>query len=159
MEATPTNVATLPREVTKRSGQRAAFDAEKIRSALERAGAASGEFGADEAALLAAQVGKVLIHRFHGEAPSIEQIQDVVEQTLIAANHLRTARGYIVYRERHATLRTDRQTLVDVESSVNEYLSRADWRVNANANQGYSLGGLILNVAGKVTANYWLSHV
>ena len=40
-----------------------------------------------------------------------------------------------------------------------EYLTRADWRVNANANQGYSLGGLILNVAGKVTANYWLSHV
>jgi ribonucleoside-triphosphate reductase len=31
--------------------------------------------------------------------------------------------------------------------------------VNANANQGYSLGGLILNVAGKVTANYWLSNV
>ncbi|CAG9183194.1 Anaerobic ribonucleoside-triphosphate reductase [Cupriavidus laharis] len=51
------------------------------------------------------------------------------------------------------------RTLVDVESSVNEYLNRQDWRVNANANQGYSLGGLILNVAGKVTANYWLSHV
>ncbi|CAG2142560.1 hypothetical protein LMG31506_02700 [Cupriavidus yeoncheonensis] len=51
------------------------------------------------------------------------------------------------------------RTLVDVESSVNEYLNREDWRVNANANQGYSLGGLILNVAGKVTANYWLSHV
>ncbi|VUZ22963.1 Anaerobic ribonucleoside-triphosphate reductase [uncultured Comamonas sp.] len=48
---------------------------------------------------------------------------------------------------------------VDVQSAINEYLTRADWRVNANANQGYSLGGLILNVAGKVTANYWLSHV
>lgn len=48
---------------------------------------------------------------------------------------------------------------VDVERSVNEYLSRQDWRVNANANQGYSLGGLILNVSGKVIANYWLSHV
>ena len=51
------------------------------------------------------------------------------------------------------------QTLVDVESSMEEYLEQRDWRVNANANQGYSLGGLILNVAGKVTANYWLSHV
>jgi len=50
-------------------------------------------------------------------------------------------------------------TTVDVESSVNEYLDRKDWRIHANANQGYSLGGLILNVAGKVTANYWLSHV
>ena len=50
-------------------------------------------------------------------------------------------------------------TTVDVESSINEYLDRKDWRIHANANQGYSLGGLILNVAGKVTANYWLSHV
>ena len=59
----------------------------------------------------------------------------------------------------HATPCTDHRTLVNVESSINEYLTRTDWRVNANANQGYSLGGLILNVAGKVTANYWLSHV
>lgn len=49
--------------------------------------------------------------------------------------------------------------MVDVTSSMNEYLDRSDWRVNANANQGYSLGGLILNTAGKVTANYWLSNV
>jgi ribonucleoside-triphosphate reductase len=51
------------------------------------------------------------------------------------------------------------KTLIDVESSVKEYLSQADWRVNANANQGYSLGGLILNVSGKVIANYWLNHI
>ena len=148
-----------PREVITRSGERAPFDAKKIESALQRAGAATGEFDAEEGALLAAQVRKVLMFRFHGRAPQIEQIQDVVEQTLVAANHLKTARAYIVYREKHATLRRDRQTLVDVNASVSEYLSRSDWRVNANANQGYSLGGLILNVAGKVTANYWLSHV
>ncbi len=152
-------VSGWPREVLKRSGLREAFNADKIRSALARAGQASGEFDGAEAQLLCAQVVKVLGHRFNGAAPTIEQIQDVVEQTLIAANHLRTARGYIVYREQHAQLRSDRQTLVDVEASINEYLTRADWRVNANANQGYSLGGLILNVAGKVTANYWLSHV
>ena len=152
-------LVTLPREVVLRSGQRVPFDAERIRAALASAGQASGEYGAEEASLLTAQVTKVLIHRFHGEAPTVEQIQDVAEQTLIAANHLATARAYIVYREQHATLRADKQTLVDVESSINEYLTRADWRVNANANQGYSLGGLILNVAGKVTANYWLSHV
>ncbi len=152
-------LVTLPREVVLRSGQRVPFDAERIRAALASAGQAAGEYGAEEAALLTAQVTKVLIHRFHGEAPTVEQIQDVAEQTLIAANHLATARAYIVYREQHAQLRADKQTLVDVESSINEYLTRADWRVNANANQGYSLGGLILNVAGKVTANYWLSHV
>src|SRR5690606_17798822 len=50
-------------------------------------------------------------------------------------------------------------TAVDVAATINEYLDRSDWRVNANANQGYSLGGLILNTAGKVIANYWLSEV
>jgi len=53
----------------------------------------------------------------------------------------------------------ENKSLIDVESSVEEYLSQADWRVNANANQGYSLGGLILNVSGKVIANYWLNHI
>lgn len=49
--------------------------------------------------------------------------------------------------------------MVDPIETVEEYVSRSDWRVNANANQDYSLGGLILNAAGKVTANYWLSEV
>ena len=44
--------------------------------------------------------------------------------------------------------------VVEVGSSIDEYLGRTDWRVNANANQGYSLGGLILQTAGKVVANY-----
>jgi len=60
---------------------------------------------------------------------------------------------------RDSLLQRSGQVLVDPVTSVEEYLSRADWRVNANANQGYSLGGLILNVAGKVTANYWLDRV
>ncbi len=152
-------VAVLPREVLKRDGRRAPFDANKIRSAILRAGQATGEFGEAEADLLTAQAAKVLIHKYHGTPPGIEGIQDVVEQTLIAANHLETARAYIVYRESHKKLREDRKTVVDVEASINEYLSRQDWRVNANANQGYSLGGLILNVSGKVVANYWLNHV
>ncbi len=152
-------LSALPREVIKRGGQRASFDASKIRSALLRAGQATSEFGEAEADLLTAQAVKVLIHKFHGSPPGIEAIQDVVEQSLIAANHLNTARAYIVYRETHKKLRQDRKTVVDVEASINEYLSRQDWRVNANANQGYSLGGLILNVSGKVVANYWLNHV
>ena len=48
---------------------------------------------------------------------------------------------------------------VAVSDTINEYLSRSDWRVNANANQGYSLGGMILNTAGKIIANYWLDEV
>lgn len=48
---------------------------------------------------------------------------------------------------------------LDIIRSITEYLDRQDWRVQANANQGYSLGGLILNSSGKMIANYWLSHV
>ena len=54
---------------------------------------------------------------------------------------------------------TDGTVLIDPISTVDEYLDRSDWRVNANANQGYSVGGLILNAAGKTIANYWLSKV
>ncbi|MBX5471195.1 MAG: ribonucleoside triphosphate reductase [Acetobacteraceae bacterium] len=42
---------------------------------------------------------------------------------------------------------------------IANYLARADWRVNANANQGYSLGGLILNAAGRMVAEYWLDQI
>ncbi len=151
---------TLPTQVIKRDGERVSFDASKIQSAIARAGQATGEFGELEAQLLVAQVVKVLAHRYgEGRDPDIEGIQDVVEQTLISANHFETARSYIVYREQRAKLRADRRTLVDVTSSINEYLDRSDWRVAANANQGYSLGGLILNTSGKMIANYWLSHV
>lgn len=48
---------------------------------------------------------------------------------------------------------------IDPISTVHEYIDRLDWRVNANANQDYSLGGLILNGSGKIIANYWLSEV
>jgi anaerobic ribonucleoside-triphosphate reductase len=152
-------IAPEPSGVVTRDGATVPFDRARIRSAIERAGQATGAFGADEAELLAIQAVKVLRHRFAGETPTIEQIQDVVEQVLISANHVTTARAYIVYREQHAKLRRSQQTLVDVASSIDDYLDRSDWRVQANANQGYSLGGLILNVSGKLIANYWLSHV
>ncbi len=146
--------------VITRDGQTVSFDASKIAKAIEKAGQATGEFGLDEAWLLANQVVKVLKHRFaHGTAPQIEQIQDVVEQCLISANYYKTARAYIVYREQRERGRQDKKTVVDVISSINEYLDRSDWRVKANANQGYSLGGLILNISGKMIANYWLNHV
>ncbi len=158
--AIQTNFPAPPIRVIKRDGVEVCFDAAKIESAIQRAGQASGEFGAAEAGLLAAQAIKVLAHRFSdGRLPDIEDIQDVVEQTLISANHFGTARAYIIYREQHHKLRADRRTLVDVSSSINEYLDRSDWRVAANANQGYSLGGLILNTSGKMIANYWLNHV
>ena len=157
-----------PSEIITRQGTSMAFDAQRIASAIEKAGFVTGEVDSQEAQLLTAQVLKVLGHRHLSQSaeetaaqalPSVEDIQDIVEQVLISANHFETARTYIVYREQRARARRDAKTYVDVEASVNEYLDQADWRVNANANQGYSLGGLNLNVSGKVIANYWLSHV
>ncbi|GAB0148349.1 MULTISPECIES: ribonucleoside triphosphate reductase [Marichromatium] len=160
MDTTQTDLPSIPTRALKRDGTEVRFDVSKIESAILRAGQASGEFDAAEARLLTAQVIKVLAHRSNdGRSPDIEGIQDIIEQTLISANHFETARAYIVYREQHKKLRDDSRTLVDVGSSINEYLDRSDWRVSANANQGYSLGGLILNTSGKMIANYWLNHV
>lgn len=145
--------------VTKRDGTLAPFDSSKIYNAINKAGVTTGEFGEQESWLLTAQVLKVLKHKFAESLPSIEQIQDVVEQVLISANYFATAKAYILYRDQRNRARADHKVMVDVESSINEYLEKLDWRINENANQGYSNGGLILNVSGKVTANYWLSHV
>jgi len=149
---------SVPQSVIKRDGQFDAFDSSRIRAAISKAAQVTREFTQGEAERLTAHVVKILSMR-HNPILTIEQVQDCVEQTLLAADYFQTARAYIVYREQRAKLRADSRTLVDVEASINEYLAQSDWRVNANANQGYSLGGLILNVAGKVTANYWLSHV
>lgn len=145
--------------VTKRDGTLAPFDSNRIYNAILKAGTSTNEFGEQEAWLLTGQVLKVLKHKFVESLPSIEQIQDIVEQVLISANYFATAKAYILYRDQRNRSRADKKVMVDVESSINEYLEKLDWRVNANANQGYSNGGLILNVSGKVTANYWLSHV
>ena len=145
--------------VIKRDGAVRDFDAAKITHALERAGQSTGELTPEAAREVTERGVLPRLAALGGITPHIEQIQDAVECALFDAGYRVTLRAYIVYREQHRKLRETRKTLVDVESSMNEYLQQTDWRVNANANQGYSLGGLILNVSGKVVANYWLSHV
>ena len=104
---------------------------------------------------LAATVAEALT-RDGNVCPGVETIQNHVEEALVRAG--RTGARRATSCTASSTRGCARcATLVDVESAMEEYLEQRDWRVNANANQGYSLGGLILNVAGKVTANYWLS--
>ena len=111
MSVPATQVARLPARIRRRDGSETPFDSEKIANAIRRAGEATGEFGTDESRLLTAQVVKVLSHGHFGDGiPDIERIQDIVEQTLIAANHLATARAYISYRDQHKRLRDDRRT-------------------------------------------------
>lgn len=144
------------KQVIKRDGKSVKFNLKKIVSAIRRAGESSGEFGYDEALDLTNDV----IQKFDGkEEASVEEIQDAVEDVLSESGYKKTAKAYILYREQHSKLRNDNVVMVDAIKSIDDYLDRSDWRVNANANQGYSLGGMILNTSGKVTANYWLSHV
>ena len=142
------------KSITKRDGTLADFDGDKIYNAILRAGEITSEFDGDDAWLLTAQVMKILSHKFDESLPSVEDIQDVVEQVLISSNYFKTAKSYILYRDKRNRLRGDGKTVIDVESSINEYLENLDWRIKENANQGYSNGGLILNVSGKVTAAY-----
>ncbi len=158
--ATSDSNCEIPAMIIKRDGQRVSFDNDKVFRAILHAGQVTGEYDQDEVRVLTDKVLRLVSYRFWGnKAPDVEQIQDMVEQCLAASGYFDTAKAYILYRERHKNLRDTRKTLLDVEASIDEYLEKLDWRVRANANQGYSLGGMILNVSGKVTANYWLNHV
>lgn len=153
-----------PKEITlkhviKRDGTFAPFDEEKITKAIHGAALETDEFGLSESRFLAHNIA-LQLERYHAKSPpTIEDIQDMVEKILIENNHIKTAKAYILYREQHAKLRAEQKSFVNAVSSVDEYVDQLDWRVKANANLGYSLGGLILNLSGKVVANYWLNRV
>lgn len=53
----------------------------------------------------------------------------------------------------------ERDTKVSSKVSIQEYIDKEDWRINANANVGYSNAGLVSNISGKLIANYWLDNV
>lgn len=109
-KTSPIEMEKAPIEsVTKRDGTLAPFDSSKIFNAINKAGQNTGEFGEEESWLLTAQVMKVLKHKFAESLPSIEQIQDVVEQVLISANYFATAKAYILYRDQRNRMRSDKK--------------------------------------------------
>lgn len=152
------SVSTPEQSVAKRDGKKVVFDGEKIFHAVRKAGEATGDFKDKKAREIADSV-IALIKESKKAIVPIEEIQDIVEYAIMNAGYYKTARGYIVYREKRMHARSIKNVAVDAAETINEYLEQNDWRVNANANQGYSLGGMILNTAGKVIANYWLSHI
>jgi ribonucleoside-triphosphate reductase len=152
-------IANTLKFVIKRDGTFVPFDIEKIAKAIQSAAESTEEFGLAESKFLAHNVTAILTKEHSKSAPSIEDIQDIVEKVLIENGHIKTAKAYILYREQHAKLRVEQQSFVNAVSSVDEYVDQLDWRVKANANLGYSLGGLILNLSGKVVANYWLNRI
>ena len=145
--------------IIKRDGSIKDFDENKIVAAIAKAGKATGEFSEATARRITEENVLPQLRALETTTPHIEQVQDAVETALFRVGCFKTLRAYIVYREQRRKTRDARKSWVNVEESINEYLERLDWRVNANANQGYSLGGLILNVSGKVVANYWLNYI
>ena len=120
------HLAPVFTHIIKRGGAIMPFDASKIAQALERAAQVTGEFDAAEAGRLTQYLVLPKIKVQGHVTPHIEQIQDAVEAALFDAGYPKTLRAYIVYREQHKKLRSDRKTLVDVESSMNEYLQQLD---------------------------------
>ena len=146
--------------VEKRDSRLMHFEKEKIERAIHKAAFATKEFGITEAKKITdLVVNYIESTNKKNNTISIEDIQDIVERSLMGGGYFKTAKAYILYREKRRQSRESKHAFVDVHKTMKEYIDRSDWRVNANANQGYSLGGLILNASGKLIANYWLNNI
>ena len=145
------------KSIKKRDGRTAKFDRKKIEKAIEKAGLETGEFDAAQAVELTDKVLGVLETRNQKRLPSVEDIQDIVEDALIDSKFKKTAKAYIIYRDQHKKLREITSNAhVDL---IDKYLKNLDWKVNENSNMGYSLQGLNNYVSAEITKTYWLDKI
>jgi len=157
-ELQPTALIT---SVHKRDGRTVPFDQKRINAAILRAYQAVGR-GEDEqrAQALSQKVVELLVNRLGPHAcPHVEQIQDIVEEVLILEGEVEVAKAYILYRNQRSQVRDTTKLLLDAMKLVDDYVERADWRVNENANMNYSLQGLNFYVASSIAARYWLNKI
>ena len=147
----------MHKSIKKRDGRTAKFDRKKIEKAIEKAGLETGEFDAAQAVELTDKVLGVLETRNQKRLPSVEDIQDIVEDALIDSKFKKTAKAYIIYRDQHKKLREIASNAhVDL---IDKYLENLDWKVNENSNMGYSLQGLNNYVSAEITKTYWLDKI
>jgi len=154
----------LLRSVVKRSGNKEAYNRNKIKAAIQKAiQAVTGADDEAKAEMLTQAVESKLHYlsetQYNCAAPTIEQIQDIIETELIAKNEASIAKAYILYRAKREAVRNTERLMLDINQTMDGYLSQSDWRVNENANVNFSLGGLILHNSGTITANYWLKNI
>ena len=161
-----TTIETKPvlRSVVKRSGDIEVFNRNKIKLAIQKAiEAVSGHTDEEKADILTAaveeQLKQLMASRHANSIPAIEEIQDIIENVLIEHNEARIAKAFILYRAKREAVRDAERLMIDIDKTMNGYLSKSDWRVNENANVNFSLGGLILHNSGTITANYWLKNI
>lgn len=152
------------KQVVKRSGEIKPYDRTKIYAAIGKAiEAVEKRPDPDKAEHLTVAVEEklklMMAGRHEHSIPAIEEIQDIVESVLIENNAVAIAKAYILYRARHEAIRDTKNLMLDINATMDGYLSQSDWRVNENANVNFSLGGLILHNSGTITANYWLKNI
>ena len=146
--------------VIKRDGSKVEFDPKRIFNAIVKAAEATAEFGEAEAQQITDTVENFLkSSKEYQDEVSVETIQDLVENSLMSDGYFKTARAYIIYREKRTEARSSRGTVIAVQDAIDEYVNQADWRVKENANMGYSIGGMIMRISGKIVANYWLDYI
>jgi anaerobic ribonucleoside-triphosphate reductase len=143
--------------IKKRNGTIVPFHPDKITTAITRAGEATGEFDEEIARRLMLRVLAIAHQALPGEIPSVEQIQDIVEEVLLSSQYKKAAKAYIIYRDQHARIR-EIVSRADVDL-IDRYLERADWQVNENSNMAYSLQGLNNYVASEISKIYWLNKI
>lgn len=152
------------RSVVKRSGEIEAYNRKKIEQAINKAiSAVEGSPNDEKAVFLTDKVEEklknIMASRYAHSIPAIEEIQDVVELVLIEQQEARLAKAYILYRAKREAVRDAESLMLNINSTMDGYLSQSDWRVKENANVNFSLGGLILHNSGTITANYWLKNI
>ncbi|MDI9612795.1 MAG: ribonucleoside triphosphate reductase [Acidobacteriota bacterium] len=144
-------------QIRKRDGRLVPFDSRKITRAILKAGNATGEFSEKTAQSLTARVLAVAQCVLQPSIPTVENIQDLVEETLLASPFKKTAKAYILYRDQHARIREMVQQ-ADLDL-IDQYLNRSDWKIKENSNMAYSLQGLNNYIAGHVSEVYWLNKI
>ncbi|VVB54951.1 Vitamin B12-dependent ribonucleoside-diphosphate reductase [uncultured archaeon] len=144
-------------KIRKRDGRIDDFNSEKITEAIRKAGEATGEFDKQTAEALTLLVLDLVKRRIDGEIPSVEGVQDCVEDILLASPYKETAKAYIIYRDQHARIR-EIVSSADVEL-VDKYLEKLDWQVNENSNMSYSLQGLNNYISTEISKIYWLNKI
>ncbi|MCD6146891.1 MAG: ribonucleoside triphosphate reductase [Thermoplasmata archaeon] len=144
-------------KIKKRDGRTVKFNAEKITDAIAKAGKATGEFDRNIAEKLTLKVLNLAQQSIAGKIPTVEKIQDIVEEILLSSPYKKTAKAYIIYREQHARIReiinTARIDLVD------KYIEKKDWQVNENSNMTFSLQGLNNYISSEISKVYWLNKI
>ena len=101
-------------QIKKREGKIVDFDKSKITNAIFKAAVAVGGEDRETAEKLADKVVEIVNENFAGKVPTVEDVQDTVEKVLIENGHAKTAKAYILYRQKRAILRELKAELLNV---------------------------------------------